>query len=338
MPLEATLSRRSDGKHRARSAWREALGRLALVWFGLIALAWNAWADMAHQWWNVSTYSHILLIPPILAGLVYLRRAELVRLAPDGWWPGLLLLAGSLLVWLAGSQAEVNLVAQIGAVTMLQASLAALLGPRAVAGLLFPLGYMLALVPFGDELIPALQAITARMAVALTRSSGVPATIEGVFIDTPAGLFEVAEACAGVKFLMAMAALGALVAHLGFVSWKRRALFMAAALVVPVLANGVRAWGTIYVAQTRGMQFAAGFDHLVYGWLFFALVMLCVLGAAWRKFDRPPDDRMIDLGRIESSALLARMARLRMGRMQALAAVSALALAATWMDRLAQLA
>src|SRR5690606_10682622 len=117
---------------------------------------------------------------------------------------------------------------------------------RVAAGLVFPLGYMLFLVPFGDELVPSLQAFTATMAVALTHASGVPAAVDGMFIDTPAGLFEVAEACSGVKFLVAMVALGALVAHLCFRSPARRALFMAAAIVVPILANGVRAWGTIF--------------------------------------------------------------------------------------------
>ena len=95
-------------------------------------------------------------------------------------------------------------------------AIAALLGASliatVIAGLLFPLSYMLFLVPFGDELIPALQTITARLTVALTHLSGIKADIDGVFINTPVGLFEVAEACSGVKFLIAMAALAVRVA------------------------------------------------------------------------------------------------------------------------------
>jgi hypothetical protein len=44
--------------------------RLALAWVALIALAWTAWSEMARQWWDASTYNHILLCPPILAWLV----------------------------------------------------------------------------------------------------------------------------------------------------------------------------------------------------------------------------------------------------------------------------
>lgn len=334
MPLEATLIQQAERPGLRPAAWRDALVRLGLAWATLVVLAWAAWAEMADQWWNTSTYNHILLVPPIVLWLVRQRWHELNRLAPDGWWLGLPLLAGAMATWLAGNAAEVNLVSQVGAVAMLQASLAALLGPRVTAGLLFPLGYMLFLVPFGDELIPALQGITAEIAVALTQASGVPATIDGVFIDTPVGLFEVAEACSGVKFLVAMAALATLVAHLCFARWMRRAAFMLAAMTVPVVANGVRAWGTIFVAQSHGVAFAAGFDHLVYGWIFFAVVMTAVLGLAWRHFDRSPDDPLLDPAQIEASPRLAWLARRRVNGWQALAAVFGLVAIGAWMDRL----
>ena len=309
MPPEATLARPRAGVE--PQTWRMPLLNLALAVAGLLALTWGDWSEMARQWWDASTYNHILLVPPILAWLVRMRWPELAKLAPRTWWPGLAWLGVGLFAWLAGTMAGINLVSQLGAVLLLQAAVAVLLGPRVAAGLLFPLAYRLFLVPFGDEIVPALQAITAEMAVALTHASGVPAQIDGVFIDTPAGLFEVAEACSGVKFLVAMVALGALVAHLCFASWKRRAVFMAAAVLVPVLANGVRAWGTIYIAQSQGIEFAAGFDHIVYGWIFFALVMAMVLGASWRFFDRSPDDPLIDAAAIEASPLLARLAPLR---------------------------
>ena len=311
--------------------------QLALVWTGLVALTARDWAAMAHQWWDISTYNHILLIPPILVWLVRLRWAELSRLAPKAWWPGIALLVGAAAVWLAGSTLDINLIAQAGAVMMLQACVPLLLGPRVAAGLLFPLGYMAFLVPFGDEIVPQLQAITAAMAIELTHLSGVPATIEGVFIDTPAGLFEVAEACSGVKFLVAMVALGTLAAHLCFAGWKRRALFMAAAVVVPVLANGVRAWGTIYIAQSQGIEFAAGFVHIVYGWVFFAVVMAILLGSAWRFFDRSPDDPLVDVAGLEASPLLARLARHGVDGWRAVAAILLVGLSAAWMDGIVQL-
>ena len=146
---------------------------------------------------------------------------------------------------------------------------------------------MLFLVPFGDETDARPAAGHRAHDDRADPASGVPAVIDGVFIDTPAGLFEVAEACSGVKFLIAMVALAVLVGW----TWVHqleapRAGSCAAAALVSVLANGVRAWGTIFVAQWVGAERAGGFDHIVYGWIFFALVIALVLGAAWRFFDR----------------------------------------------------
>jgi EpsI family protein len=171
-------------------------------------------------------------------------------------------------------------------VLLIQGAVLAILGPAVVRSILFPLFYLIFLVPFGDEFVGPMQTLTAKMTMGLLDLSGVPATIDGVFITTRAGWFEVAEACAGVKFLVAMIAYGALAANVCFRSPMRRTIFMIAAIIVPVLANGVRAWATIFAAEFVGVNAASGFDHLVYGWVFFAVVMLLLMAAAWPFFDR----------------------------------------------------
>jgi EpsI family protein len=196
-----------------------------------------------------------------------------------------------------------------------------------VVGLAFPLFYMLFLVPVGDELIPVLQTLTARLTMVFLGLAHVPATIGGVFITTPAGYFQVAEACSGIKFLIAMVAYGALVANVCFLRWGRRAAFMAVSVVVPVLANGLRAFGTIWIAGWYGIGFASSFDHVFYGWVFFALVMALCMAVGWRFFDRPVDSAMIDPEAIAASPLVQRLARLRLRPGVTFAAMLALALA-----------
>jgi EpsI family protein len=169
--------------------------------------------------------------------------------------------------------------------------------------------------------------VTAKLTIALVGISGLQAAIDGVFIQTSAGLFEVAEACSGIKFLIAMIALGVLVSHLCFASPWRRAGFMALAIVVPILANGVRAWGTIYAAQSMGVAWAGGFDHIVYGWIFFALVIGAVLALSWRFFDRPADAVLVDVAAIEANPLLTRLAALELRRPVLLALLGAVLLA-----------
>lgn len=289
MPPDASAA---SAPHRVvpDSPWFRALVCLALGCALLFALTLTAWREMAHQWWDIDTYAHIVLIPPILGWLAWLRRNELAAIAPSGWVPGLAFLAGGLAIWLGGERAGINLFAQVGAVIALQGAVLSMLGLRAGLMLAFPLLYALFLVPFGDEIVRPLQDATARIAVALTHASGVPATIDGLFIDTPAGRFVVAEECSGVKFLIAMIALATLAAWTAFCSWRRRAAFLVAAAFLSIVANGIRAWATIYVAQFVGAERAGGFDHIVYGWVFFAAVIGMVLAGGWRFVEREPSE------------------------------------------------
>jgi exosortase A len=306
--------------------WRAPLARLAAAWFALIVLFFADWRDMVAQWWGSSTYNHILLIPPILGWLVAQRRQEVLRLTPSAWWPALIVFAGAGMFWLLGDFAGLSVARQLAVVIMAQAALAAVLGPEVVVGLAFPLFYMLFLVPVGDELIPVLQTLTARLTMVFLGLAHVPATIGGVFITTPAGYFQVAEACSGVKFLIAMVAYGALVANVCFLGWGRRAAFMAVSVVVPVLANGLRAFGTIWIAGWYGIRFASSFDHVFYGWVFFAVVMALCMAVGWRFFDRSVDSAMIDPVAIAANPLVRRLAGMRLPASVVLGAMLGLAL------------
>ena len=310
---------------RLPAAWRAPLAALALAGLALIIATLGAWAAMAHQWWNIDTYNHLLLVPLITAWLVALKEAELARLTPRPFRPALAGVALGLALWRAGEGLGINLVAQAGAVAALQAAVVTALGLRASIVLSLPIAFAAFLVPFGDEIIPPLQTITAEIAIALTHASGVPARIEGIHIDTPAGLFIVAEACSGVKFLIAMVTLGVLVCATRFTRWRTRAAFMAACVIVPILANGVRAWATIHVAQYVGAEKAAGFDHIVYGWVFFAIVIAILLGAAWRFLEREPETYGWPLALIESWDWVHRAEALTLAPKSAALAIIALA-------------
>ena len=276
------------------STWVRSLQYLGATWAGLLVLFWRDVGDMAVIWWNSSTFNHCLLILPILIWLVVQRKELLAELRPQPWMPALLYGAVGAGGWLLGDAAGLAVARQLGLIMMLQGSLATLLGPNVTRGLLFPLFYMVFLVPIGEEAVPALQTLTAKMCMVLLGWTGIPAHIDGIFITTPAGLFRVAEACSGVKFLIAMVAYGVLVANLCFKSWGRRITFLAACVVVPIIANGLRAFGTIYIAHHQGIEFAADFDHVFYGWIFFGIVIALVMAVGWPFFDKRADDPAFD--------------------------------------------
>jgi exosortase A len=298
MPPETALLA-APAPARLPDAWRAPLAALGLGVLALVAVTAATWGRMLHQWWNIDTYNHLLLVPFIIAWLVALKEETLARLAPQPMWPGLIAVAAGLALWRAGEGFGINLVAQAGAVGAVQGAVVTMLGLRVSLVLALPIAFAAFLVPFGDEIIPPLQRLTAEIAIGLTHASGIPAQVEGIHIHTPGGLFRVAEACSGVKFLIAMVTLGVLVCATRFNRWTTRAAFMAACVIVPVLANGVRAFATIYVAQYVGAAKATGFDHIVYGWLFFAIVIALLLGGAWRFVEREAEDYGWPLAAIE---------------------------------------
>ena len=282
--------------------WAKHLRLLGLAVAAILILFWRDGFAMVDAWWNVSTYNHCLLIAPIIIWLVQQRLEELAKITPAIWAPGLLWMAAASGGWLLGEAAGVAFARQLGMVMMLQGAVVTLLGPKVMRGLVFPLFYSFFLVPFGEEFVPFLQTITAKMSMVFLGWANIPAFIDGVFISTPTGYFEVAEACSGVKFLIAMVAYGALVGNLCFQGWQRRVLFMMAAVAVPIVANGIRAFGTIYIAHHTTTDFATGFDHIFYGWFFFAFVLALVMVIGWPFFDRKLDEPMIDGDAIEQTA------------------------------------
>jgi exosortase A len=272
------------------TGWRGHLAALTIVTLAIMAVFASDVATMAMIWWGTSTFNHCLLILPIIAWLIYQRRDEVVGLVPRVWLPGLVLVFVAICLWVLGEAADFNLARQAAIIFLVQASAVTLLGPAVARGLMFPLFYLVFLIPFGEELVAPLQTITAKICTVLLGFSGIPAHVDGVFITTANGYYQVAEACSGVKFLIAMVAYATLVANVCFRSWPRRIIFVVMAATVSILANGVRAFGTIYIGWLTDTNFAASFDHIVYGWFFFALVMGTVMLVGWRFFDRGVGD------------------------------------------------
>ena len=304
-------------------AWKTHLIALSVVIIAILILFARDVGDMANQWWNSSTYGHCLFILPLVGWLVWQRRLEVAQVEPRAWLPGLAMLGAAAFGWLIGEAAGVSVIRHAALIGMVQSAVLCVFGPAALRALLFPVFYLVFLIPVGDEIVPAMQTLTAKMAMGLLHLANVPAQIDGVFITTPTGWFEVAEACAGVKFLVAMIAYGALVTNVCFQRWGRRAGFMILCLVAPILANGVRAFGTIYAAHLTSVEAATGFDHLFYGWFFFAFVMIVVMAAAWPFFDRRIGDTWL-------SAIPAAVGRTRPAFAVAVSAIGVVLLPVLW--------
>lgn len=279
--------------------WRRPVVALAAAMAMILLMFRRDVAALAELYWTNTTFGHCLFIAPVVGWLVWIRRSELAHLTPQAWAPGLALVAAGGFGWLLGDAGGVSFARHLGVVMMLQGAVLTMLGPNVARGLLFPIAYALFLVPFGEFLEPPLQTITVWITMHLLHLVGVAATVDGVLITAGDKYFEVAEACSGSKFVIAMIAYGVLVANLCYRTWPRRIAFMTMAIIVPVLANGVRAFGTIYAAVLTSVEQATGYDHIVFGWVFFGVVMAAVLAIGWKWFDRAPDAPAFDPTRLQ---------------------------------------
>lgn len=236
--------------------------------------------------WNSSgTFAHGYIILPISLYLIWRERRKLAQMAPTPWWPALLVLAACGFGWLLAYLGDVQVVRQYAFVAMIPVAAVAVLGWRISSQLAFPLLFLLFAVPFGDIFIDPLINLTANFTVAAVEATGIPILRNGNSFSLPSGDWSVVEACSGVRYLISSVTLGCLYAYLTYRSWQRRLLFVLISIAVPIVANGARAFMIVMIGHFSGMQLAVGVDHLIYGWLFFGLVMFLMfwIGSFWRE-------------------------------------------------------
>lgn len=271
------------------AAWRVALPALALAFLLILVLFRETAMAMASIWVRSDTYAHGLIVPPLTLWLIWRKRASLALLAPTHSYWALVLLAGAGFAWLVGELAAVNALSQFALIFILIFIVPVVLGWRVARCLAFPLCFLLFAVPFGDFTQPKLMEWTAHFTVLGLRLTGIPVYSEGQHLIIPTGSWSVVEACSGVRYLIASVTVGTLFAYLTYHSLARRLTFVAISILVPIVANWGRAYMIVMLGHLSGNKLAVGVDHLIYGWVFFGVVILTMfwIGARWRE-DEPP--------------------------------------------------
>ncbi|MCK0509222.1 exosortase A [Aromatoleum anaerobium] len=240
-------------------------------------------------WSRSDTYAHGFIVAPITCWLIWRNRARLrgLPLAPS--LPGALAAAAAGFAWMLGELASVASVSQFAFVGMIIALVWAIAGTAIARSLAFPLGFLFFSVPFGEFLFPSMMDRTADFVVWGLRLSGVPVYAEGRDLVIPSGHWAIVEGCSGVRYLIASVVVGSLYAYLTYRSLRRRLIFIGLSVLLPILANWLRAYGIVMLAHFSNNRIAAGVDHLVYGWVFFGVVMLMLfwIGGRWREDEVP---------------------------------------------------
>lgn len=269
----------------ATSPWRGASAILVLALAAVLLLYRESFEAMVAIWSRSDTFAHAFLVPPISLWLVWRRRDMLRPLVPRAapWF--LLPVALTAFAWLIGDLAGVNTLTQLAATTLIVLTVPAVLGTGVARAIAFPLTFLFFMVPLGEFAIPFFMQWTADVTVFTLKALGVPVYREGLSFVIPSGSWSVVEACSGVRYLIASFMVGTLFAYLQYRSTRRRLLFALVSMVVPVAANWVRAVLIVMLGHLSDNRLATGADHLIYGWVFFGLVvgLMFFLGARWSE-------------------------------------------------------
>jgi exosortase A len=243
--------------------------------------------DLVRVWSGSKTYEHGFLILPISLWLIWDARDKLSLEKSQFSLQALLVLGIAIAIWLFGTASNVRFFEHTGAVVALQAVIWFIAGNINAKVLWFPILFLGFAIPFGEELVPKLQLITADFTVMYLNLVNIPVYREGLYLYIPNGAFHVAEACSGIRFLISGTALGALFAYLFFNNPYKRILYFVIAVTIPIIANGLRAFGIVLIGYLSDMKYATGADHLIYGWVFFSIVIVMMLAVAYVLADKP---------------------------------------------------
>lgn len=254
-----------------------------------VYIMWSTAFSIVHIWNSSSTFTHGFFVLPVFIYMVWHKRDSLALCTPKTEWRVIPLIAVFSAVWLVAQQAGIQVVEHTALVVILILTIWAVVGNDIAKTISFPLVFLIFLAPIGEELVPSLMELTAYITVWAITATGIPVYREGLYFSLPTGNWSVVEACSGIRYLIASVVLGSVYAYLNYRSYKRRLLFLFISALVPLIANAIRAYLIVMLGHLSGNELATGVDHLVYGWLFFGIVMFAMftIGATFSEKSTP---------------------------------------------------
>lgn len=270
-----------------------------LLWFLSLLLFRVPVSNLVSLALRDERYSHILLIPFISLGLIWLERNRIFF--DSSYCPGVgipLLLACVVLSIL--SRAGVSpfgenqsLFVSIFAIVLIWTALFILcFGLYPFRRALFPVMFLLLMVPLPvglmDKAVAALQKGSAEAAFTLFKLAGVPVFRDGFQFSLPGVAIEVAEECSGIRSGVSLVISSILAGHLFLRSNWRRVCLILFTVPIVIFKNGLRivtiSWLGVYV--DRGFLYGSLHKHGGLPFSLIALALMALLLFVLRKPER----------------------------------------------------
>ncbi|MBX3299012.1 MAG: exosortase [Acidobacteria bacterium] len=270
--------------------------RVAVIAAALAALFHAVAAKLALDWWNDENYSHGLLVPFVIALIVWTAWASILREQRGSTAAGAVLVVLSILILTAGMVAAELFTQRVSILVAATGLLIYFGGLRLVNILAVPLLLFLLAIPIPQILFNRiafpLQIWASKMAVWGIRVFDVPTVRKGNVIDIlPFGAtqtisLEVVEACSGIRSLMTLVTLALVLGYftrgpkaernIGGMSYPdawRTLVLMAAAVPIAVLTNAARVTATGVMTFYYGKQATSSTVHDVSGWMVYVAAL-----------------------------------------------------------------
>jgi exosortase len=238
-------------------------------------------AKLVHDWYIDENYSHGFLVVPIAAYFVWERRQKIVATAVQPNAFGLAIALGSLALLLAGILGAEVFTTEISLIGAITGCVLFLLGWAHLRVLLFPIAFLLLMVPLPaiifTQITFPLQLLASRVGESVLMVAQIPVLREGNVIHLANTSLEVAEACSGIRSLISLLTLGIVYGYFMDSRVWIRSLLVFATVPLAILANGLRVAGTGVAAHFYGAAAAEGFLHTFSGWLVFVFTFIVLL-------------------------------------------------------------
>jgi exosortase len=249
---------------------------------GAAALHWQTLPVLWQRSDSDTTASHIVLVPLVAAGLLFMRR-DVVFASVRTWWRGGLPLvaaglAGVVSMFGRPLQPDQGLMLTLAALPLIVLWIgvfALIFGPSATRAATFPLAFLCFMAPFPALLLEPVNDFlkwgSAEVVEALFALTQTPYVREGYTFRLPFVAIEVADECSGIRSTIGLLLTTMIAAHLYLeTSWKRALLLL---VIVPItlLKNGIRIAVLCLLAIHVDPSYLQGQLHHEGGILFFVI-------------------------------------------------------------------
>ncbi len=259
----------------------------------LVAVAWTygrILEGLVAEWASSPDASYGVVLAVVALAVVWRRRgafAAAIDPAPPRALPGGALIAAAALFVVGQLGADLFLT-RLSLVFLLAAAVWFLAGGAAVRTIAAAFVFLAIAIPLPALVVNAitlpLQLVASRLAESTLAAVGVPVFRDGNVLALPSATLEVAEACSGMRSLVSLMAIGALLAWMTNAPLVRRSAIVALAVPLAVGVNGLRIAATGVACETFGPRAASGAWHEFTGWVAF-VASVAVLGAIQRTFE-----------------------------------------------------